>query len=301
MTSHLRFLHVCERQFAGLPGEDPQQRRCDTCATVVHNLDAMPPAARVGLLAQARAEKTTVCVSLSIPPDSARACRTGAPVDAAPVVPTRELAPLVVPLAGVAMPSDPGPPLVVPLAGVAMPIDPGPPLLEPGDPHTVWRTLEADLPTVSAELAALAPAFALTHLDERRYQHRHLAMDLWVDVLVVPAHPHTRVGVRIVPREPAGTVARNLRLYAALAAMIGAPVWLILVLALWIAGLPGVTILLGPTAVLALLLFVASGFVGITAIGERAKQRAIDRWSAAWQDRFWPALTARIAEPHVYR
>ena len=43
MATHLRLLYVYDRQFAELPGDGALVRRCDTCATPVHNLDAMTP------------------------------------------------------------------------------------------------------------------------------------------------------------------------------------------------------------------------------------------------------------------
>lgn len=280
MTTHLRMLHVCERQFAGLPGDDPQRRTCDTCETVVHNLDAMSPDARDGLMARAAAEKTTVCVSLSLAPGEAQACRTGAPV----AVPGTALDASFVPLAGIAMPQQ---------------LMPQPP--RPGDRATSWRTVPADLESVTAEITAIAPGFTLVGVDAHSWRHVDPQSGLAVDVVAYAVDRQTTVGVRIAPAFAQDGANTPLVIYGGIATLVFVPVWLILVLALWIAGLPSSIVLLAPSGVILMLAVIITGFATVTTLGERAKQRAMTRWSAAWEQRFWPALAARLADPHAYR
>lgn len=279
MTTHLRFLHVCERQFSGLPGEDPQRRTCDTCSTVVHNLDALSPEARGELLANARAEQTTVCVSLSLPPDAARACRSGAAVTSPPTV-----EPVYLPTAGIAMPA------------YFQPLRP-----KRDDPGVRWETFAADLPAVLAALAAIAPGLTLTRGSDDSWQLHDPSIDLGVMVFAESAGKQTAVGVQIAPPGDVHQRRGVLATYGGLAALVVAPLWLILVFALWLAGLPGFLVVLGPTAVAALLVAVMAGFLAVNRLGERAQRRAQDRWKAAWHRRFWPALTAQLSEAQPYR
>lgn len=281
MTTHLRFLHVCERQFAGLPGEDPQQRRCDTCDTVVHNLDAMAPDARAGLLAHAGAEKTTVCVSLSLPPDAAQACRSGAAVGVSSLP---DLTPDYIPTAGVAMPA------------YFEPLRP-----RRDDPNVQWQSFAADLPAVLAALAAIAPGFTLARSGDDGWQVHDMSIDLGVMIVAEPAGKQTAVGVQIAPPGEVASRRGVLATYGGLAALVLVPLWLLLVFALWLAGLPGLVVGLGATAVAALLVTVMAGFLAVNALGERAQRRAQDRWRAAWHRRFWPALTAQLSETPPYR
>lgn len=281
MTTHLRFLHVCERQFAGLPGEDPQRRTCDTCSTVVHNLDALSPEARADLLTNARAEQTTVCVSLSLPPDAAQACRSGAAV-------------------GVTSPPTVAAPDYLPTAGIAMPAYFQPLRPQRDDPCARWQTFAADLPAVLAALAAIAPGFTLTHDGDDAWQFHDTSMDLGVMIVAESAGKETAVGVQIAP--PGGVSQRSvLATYGGLAVLVLVPMWVILVFALWLAGFPGLVVGLGATAVAGLLVVVMAGFLAVNALGERVQRRAQDRWKAAWHRRFWPALTAQLSEAQPYR
>lgn len=282
MTTHLRFLHVCERQFVGLPGEDPQRRTCDTCSTVVHNLDALSPEARADLLANARAEQTTVCVSLSLPPDAAQACRSGAAVGVTSL-PTVE-APDYLPTAGIAMPA------------YYRPLRP-----QRDDPDARWQTFAADLPAVLAALAAVAPGFTLTSDGSDGWQFNDATIDLGVAVVVEGAGKETAVGVRIASQYAKPRDQGVLATYGGLAALVLVPLWLLLALALWLAGFPGLLVLFGPTAVVALLIAVMAGFLAVNQLGERAQRRAQDRWRDAWHRRFWPALTAQLSEARPYR
>lgn len=275
MATHLRFLHVCERQFAGLPGDDPQQRRCDTCDTVVHNLDALTSTAREQLLARAREEQTTVCVSASLTPERSQACRAGAPV----VVDTAAANDVeVVPLAGVVMP---------------MPVDRGrlPPIQE-GEPGVTWRSFAADLPAVDAALAVLAPGLLLLPDGEHAW-HLHAAeQDLEIDVVTRKAGDQTAVGLRVAPPLPVLSDPVVTPPYLALTVLIAGP--LLAIAAGWSsAELLRVFFLLIPVYGLTLLLRAL--------VHEHRRRRARARFIALFHARFWPALSERLAERQPYR
>jgi hypothetical protein len=238
----------------------------------------MSPDARDGLMARAAAEKTTVCVSLSLAPGEAQACRSGAPVALADPRGT-----------------------FVPMAGIAMPATSLPQPPRQDDPGTSWRTVPADLESVSAEIAAIAHGFTLVAVDAHSWRHLDPQSGLVVDVVAYAVDRQTRVGVRIAPAYPHDGANTPLVVYGGIATMVFVPVWLILVLALWIAGLPRSIVLLAPSGVVLMLAVIITGFATVTTLGERAKQRAVTRWSAAWERRFWPALAARLADPHAYR
>jgi hypothetical protein len=287
MTTHLRLLYVCDRQFAELPGDDPKIRRCDTCATPVHNLDAMPGDDQLELLRHAIDEKTTVCVSLALPPELARACRAGEAVAPQPAV----VSPLplsdehFVPLAGVAV-------RVEPLAGIAMHVDEPPPIA--ASSHR-WRRLPADPPTVIAAITGLAGAFDLRALAEHRWHFHGVDPPVRGEVVVEADGAGARVGLAVEPEYVAAD-ARSATL--AVVALITVPMWLVGVVGLWLAGLvsgPGVVVPLVCAAAL-----VGLG-LAIHALREAWRLRHVRRWSRELRRRFWPALADRVAPGRVYR
>ena len=186
MTTRLKFLYVCERTFAGLPGEDAQRRRCDQCATIVHNLDAMAPTEQAQVLLRAMAEETTVCVSLAVPGAEAQACRAGRPIEVGP-------SPFPPPGDGPV------------LAGVVA-VDTSrrwePARPQRGDGVSEFRGFGQELPAVTGALREVAGAFGLaeeTWSREPRWSGRSDDPPAVVEVLVTTEAGRTTVAVKVEP------------------------------------------------------------------------------------------------------
>jgi len=62
----MAFLFRCELKFDELPGTSDQHRRCDICAKLVTNLDALEGDERRAFLERAKADDRTVCVSMTV-------------------------------------------------------------------------------------------------------------------------------------------------------------------------------------------------------------------------------------------
>lgn len=196
----------------------------------------------------------------------------------------------------------PAEPAVTSLDRLEMP-SPPPARDEPG---TTWWCFDADLPTVVAELAVVAPGFQLVADGDRTWRHHDVQTDLLVRVAAEPDGPRTAVGVRIaaLQRHPVVyEVASPIKAY--LVALVAGSA-LLATVALVIEGMP---LWQAPFAFLAafvLFVFFYGPFYGlalavIESVRAIARRRARARWIAAWHRRFWPALTARIAERPPYR
>lgn len=172
-----------------------------------------------------------------------------------------------------------------------------------GERGTTWRHLEAELPVALAELAVLAPGFALVPDGEHAWRHHHEPTDLLVRIACEPDGEGAALGVRIAPMQRqlvlfdpviSPTRPRSYIVYLLLSTAASA--------ALVFAGLPLLSVPVVFTTV-ALLMLVTSAIFDI--LGDIARgvalQRARRRFVADWHRRFWPALQARLAERQPYR
>ena len=187
-----------------------------------------------------------------------------------------------------------------PSALVAIPLEiPSPPPTR-GEPDTTWNTFEAGLPAVDAELAIVAQGLQLAPDGDHSWRHHDPETDLLVRVVSEPDGQRTAVGVRIAPlrRHPAlleypPPPARPLRTVSFLLLSTAAA------LVFWHAQAP----LLVTFFVFVFVMFSLSMLAGVLDEARQAlaRWRYKHRWIAAWHRRFWPALTARIAERQPYR
>jgi hypothetical protein len=60
----MTFLYQCALRFEELPGTSDRHRRCDVCAKLVTNLDALTGEDRRTFLQRAAEEEKTVCLSM---------------------------------------------------------------------------------------------------------------------------------------------------------------------------------------------------------------------------------------------
>jgi hypothetical protein len=175
-----------------------------------------------------------------------------------------------------------------------------------GEPGTTWNTLDAELPVVAAELAVLAPGFQLVPDGDRAWRHHDASTDLLVRVAAQADGPRTAVGVRIAPLPRHLVVQHSTLPYKPI--FVG--IWLVLSIAMVVdLILDGMSLWLAPFALMLALLLIPhllSPFVGMamllrSGVRDLRRWRLNRRWIAAWHRRFWPALTARIAERRPYR
>lgn len=285
MGTHLRLLYVCERSFAGLPGDDAKTRRCDTCSTPVHNLDAMTGEEQAQVLSRAAAERTTVCVSLAVPAGAVTSCREGQPI-ALPGPSDRSGA-------GPAGPTLP-PVDWVPLAGVAV-VDRVPEVvvdLHPPPPEVVVVARRHFVEPSSALAAALRELAAELRLTEAGVGDGRWSLQ-WDGGLTGEVHIQaetggTRVGLTLLaPAEPrARGPGRALALASA--------VWVGCGIAWFFVGQLAVRLGLALTGVCGLLWLAPRVLAG-------RRRHEARRAARAWEERFWRALAAGLTGRRPYR
>lgn len=288
MTTRLKFLHVCERSFAGLPGDDAQRRRCDQCATVVHNLDAMTDAERVAVLGQATRERTTVCVSLTVPAGEVASCRAGEPT-AVPPVTGPGPGPMPMPEFGVPLTG------VVARPAVEFELAPEPWVVR--ESFGGSQTFGEDLPTVVGALTEAASELGLSEETggrEARWTLRRAAPDVTAEVAATVIRGATTVTLSIVAagvRQPLATP--RIGPWATLAPMllsVAGAVWLGGALSVWLLALGLVVVWVSVYSLaLALMRWRASPV------------RPAVAWGRAWERRFWATLRARLVARPPYR
>ena len=275
MATQLRLLYVCERSFSGLPGDDAKTRRCDTCSTPVHNLDAMTGEEQARVFVRAHAERTTVCVSLAVPAGEVPSCREGQPIEVAAPGPT------------------PPPVDWVPLAGVAA-VDRVPEVVIdlPPPPEVVaapQRSFVEPSSAVAAAVRELAAELRLTEagLGDGRWS---LQWDEGIsgEVLVQQEAGRTRVALTLLA--PALPRAR------------GPGRALALVSAIWV-GCGLVWVVTGASPLrYGLLLTSACALLWLAPRLLAGRRRAATRQALrAGEERFWRALGAGLARRRPYR
>lgn len=169
-----------------------------------------------------------------------------------------------------------------------------------GERGTKWRSFDADIPIVAAELAELAPGFKLAVGEDHALHHHNWELGLHIVVVSEPDGAGTAVGVRITEYLPGHDSRPGLGVLAAWLAMVAARSYQVFGIYgfMWSIG-EFIGVLLMTLCWTAMAWCIYQVLRILRRRAELVSRRS--SWVAEWHQRFWPALTTRIAERLPYR